>query len=544
MSETAKNAGTSGHHAGVNRAKMYQLALFPLNNGASNVYYILILSYVATFGSKVLLLGAVFASVMVTAMRVLDAVTDPFIGALMDRTNGKFGKFRPFMVIGNAIMAVSVLLMYVLTPFVPESMMWLRYALFIVLYAAWAIGYACQTSVTRSAQSVLTNDPKQRPLFTIFNTVGSLLGMGVMQFSAPIVASFFPKVEGVTDGGYADPNFYRLFAPVGVVISILLTILAIIGIWEKDQPKYFGLGGSSSHEKVKISEYVAIIKANNPMQRLMVAGAGCKLALSIATNTTVLCMLYGCMMQNYDGLYLPMMILGYVFSVPFFALSVRTSQKKGQKASLLRYVAIAFVMYIGVLVLLLLWKFGDPAFNMSMSFTVSVGAFFDLRINLYTILFILFFGIGYGAYYATADMPIPMVADCSDYELYRSGKYIPGIMGTLFALVDKLVSSLSSTVVGVAVAVIGLAELPTQYSDYTENMNWVVLVLFCVVPMIAWAATLIAMKNYSLTGERMKEIQAVNACRRDAIADGMSQEEAMAKWTKMEDLPAEYRENA
>ena len=542
MSETAKNAGTSGHHAGVNRAKMYQLALFPLNNGASNVYYILILSYVATFGSKVLLLGAVFASVMVTAMRVLDAVTDPFIGALMDRTNGKFGKFRPFMVIGNAIMAVSVLLMYVLTPFVPESMMWLRYALFIVLYAAWAIGYACQTSVTRSAQSVLTNDPKQRPLFTIFNTVGSLLGMGVMQFSAPIVASFFPAVEGVSDGGYADPNFYRLFAPVGVVISILLTILAIIGIWEKDQPKYFGLGGSSSHEKVKISEYVAIIKANNPMQRLMVAGAGCKLALSIATNTTVLCMLYGCMMQNYDGLYLPMMVLGYVFSVPFFALTVRTSQKKGQKASLLTYVAVALVMYVGVLVLLFLWNPNDPNFMFSIyTFTDDK---LNITINLYTILFILFFGIGYGAYYSTADMPIPMVADCSDYELYRSGKYIPGIMGTLFALVDKLVSSLSSTVVGVAVAVIGLAELPTQYDRYTPGMNWVVLVLFCVVPMIAWAATLIAMKNYSLTGERMKEIQAVNACRRDAIADGMSQEEAMANWTKMEDLPAEYRENA
>ena len=35
-----------------------------------------------------------------------------------------------------------------------------------------------------------------------------------------------------------------------------------------------------------------------------------------------------------------------------------------------------------------------------------------------------------------------MVADCSDYETYRSGNYIPGIMGTLFSLVDKLVSSL------------------------------------------------------------------------------------------------------
>ena len=87
-------------------------------------------------------------------------------------------------------------------------------------------------------------------------------------------------------------------------------------------------------------------------------------------------------------------------------------------------------MYIGVLVLLLLWKQGVPAFNLSLR-----------SINVYTVLFVLFFGIGYGAYYATADMPIPMVADCSDYETYRSGQYVPGIMGTLFSLVDKLVSS-------------------------------------------------------------------------------------------------------
>ena len=35
----------------VNRAKTYQLVLFPLNNGATNVYYVLVLSYIATFGS-------------------------------------------------------------------------------------------------------------------------------------------------------------------------------------------------------------------------------------------------------------------------------------------------------------------------------------------------------------------------------------------------------------------------------------------------------------------------------------------------------------
>ena len=498
--------------SGVNRAKTYQLVLFPLNNGATNVYYVLVLSYIATFGSNVLALGVMFASVMVTGMRLCDAVTDPIIGALIDRTNGKFGKFRPFMILGNAVMAVSIILLYIFTPFIPDTMMLLRYALFILLYFVWVIGYTFQTSCTRSGQTVLTNDPNQRPLFTIFNTVGSLLGMGAMQFLAPILRA------NVAD--YSSAAFYRVLTPIGIAVSVLLTVLAVIGIWEKDQPKYFGVGGEKQ-EKVKVSEYIEIIKNNNPMQRLMIAGAGCKLALSIATNTTVLCMLYGCMMGNYDGLYLPMMVIGYVCSVPFFLLTVRTSQKKGQKASLVRFVSVALVCYVGVLALLLLWG-KNPAFNLSI---MGGGG-----INLYTVLFIVFFGIGYGAYYSTADMPIPMVADCSDYETYRSGKYIPGIMGTLFSLVDKLVSSLSATVVGMAVSMIGLANLPTADTPYSDGMNMVVIILFCVIPMVAWAATLIAMRGYSLTGERMKEIQAVNAKRKEAIASGMSLEEAMREW--------------
>ncbi len=680
---------------GTNRAKLYQLALFPMNNGATNVYFVLILSYIATFGNKVLGLAMVFASFMVTGMRVFDAITDPIIGALMDKTNGKFGKFRPFMVIGNITMAVSVILLYMLTPLIPKDTMWLRYTVFVSLYAIWVLGYTFQTSVTRSAQPVLTNDPKQRPLFTIFNTIGSLVGMGVMQFVGPILAG---------DGFAGDYNasWFRIMTPIGVIVSIALTILAIIGIWEKDNEKYFGLGGKQ--EKVKISEYVSIIKANKPLQRLMVAGGGCKLALAIATNVTVLCMIYGCMTQfglgvtkgfydkievnntkeivnlkieedtqiigltfdapviesiekdgkrqyevgknanitdvtvttadilfgtdspissiikvkepvqavvlcfdeggnpknieldkdgmpiglqydgkgkitglsipesdtmigllvndegmlisvdneeiplvvhangviggidsedtiklagrnKYDSLYLIMMVLGYVFSAPFFLLTVRTSQKHGQKKSLMRYVAIAFACYIGVLALLLLWQQGNPAFNFTL---------FDngrLAPNLYTILFILFFGVGYGAYYSTADMPIPMVADCADYETYRSGKFIPGIMGTLFSLVDKLVSSLSATVVSIALLFIGVPNLATKATPYVDGMNWVVIALFCIVPMVAWLLTLWAMKGYELDGKRVKTIQAVNAARKAAIADGMSLETAISTIT-------------
>ena len=501
----------------INRAKLYQLALFPLNNGATNVYYVLILTYIATFGNKVLGLAMVFASFMVTGMRVFDAITDPIIGALMDKTNGRFGKFRPFMVIGNVVMAISVIVLYCVTPLIPANMMWLRYTAFIVLYAVWVIGYTFQTSVTRAGQAVLTNDPKQRPLFTIFNTIGSLAGMGVMQFIGPIMA-------GDRFAGDYNASWFAIMTPIGIIVSVSLTTLAIIGIWEKDNSKYFGIGGDKK-QKLKVSEYVQIVKANKPLQRLMIAGGGCKLALSIATNITVLIMLYSCMMGNYDSLYLPMMVLGYVFSVPFFALTVRTSQKKGQKASLMTYVRLALICYIGVLVLLLLWKHGDPTRNLS------IMGENGLSINLYTIAFILCFGIGYGAYYATADMPIPMVADCADYETYRSGRFIPGIMGTLFSLVDKLVSSLSATVVSIALLFIGVHDLPTKLTPYVSGMNWVVIVLFCLIPMCAWALTLWAMKGYELDGARIKTIQAVNAARKAAIMDGMSVEDAMATIT-------------
>jgi len=49
--------------------------------------------------------------------------------------------------------------------------------------------------------------------------------------------------------------------------------------------------------------------------------------------------------------------------------------------------------------------------------------------------------------------------------------------------------------------------------------------------MIAWLLTLWAMKGYELDGQRVKTIQAVNAARKAAIAEGMSMEEAMATIT-------------
>ena len=73
-------------------------------------------------------------------------------------------------------------------------------------------------------------------------------------------------------------------------------------------------------------------------------------------------------------------------------------------------------------------------------------------------------------------------------------------------------------------------------------MHGLVIILFCVVPMIAWIATLISMHGYKLTGARMKEIQAINAVRRDAVNKGMSIQDALEKWKTIDQVPEEFIE--
>ena len=81
-------SNTTAKNDGVNRAKLYQLALFPLNNGATNVYFVLILNFVAQFGSNILQLG-LYASVMVTVMRVFVAPSESSWARTRAATTGR-----------------------------------------------------------------------------------------------------------------------------------------------------------------------------------------------------------------------------------------------------------------------------------------------------------------------------------------------------------------------------------------------------------------------------------------------------------------------
>ena len=54
---------------------------------------------------------------------------------------------------------------------------------------------------------------------------------------------------------------------------------------------------------------------------------------------------------------------------------------------------------------------------------------------------------------------IPMIADCTDYEMYRSGRFVPGMMGTMFSFIDKIISSFSAMIQGFALTLAGVGNV-------------------------------------------------------------------------------------
>ena len=226
---------------------------------------------------------------------------------------------------------------------------------------------------------------------------------------------------------------------------------------------------------------------------LVVAASTDKLFMSVHSNTTIMAVLYGVLFGNIalqgqmsSLVLIPTVIINFL-GIKFIA------SRMGQKKALL------FGTYgaIGTSVLMFcLMVWGDPS---SFSFA---------NISFFTIAFCLLWIFQKGFSGISGNIVIPMTADCADYETYRIGKYVPGLMGTLFSFVDKVISSLASTIVALMFALVGYAqEVPTDKSPWSEGLFWVVVIAFTIVPIIGWLCNVVAMKFYPLTKEKMEEIQ-------------------------------------
>lgn len=106
----------------------------------------------------------------------------------------------------------------------------------------------------------------------------------------------------------------------------------------------------------------------------------------------------------------------------------------------------------------------------------------------------------------------PMIADITDYNLSQTGHFSPSVVAMTYSFVDKLISSLASTIVGVAVSMIGYVNSMPQVQDpFSNSILMTALFLWLGMPMLGYVCTLIAMKFYKLDQNTMLEVEKKNA---------------------------------
>ena len=189
-----------------------------------------------------------------------------------------------------------------------------------------------------------------------------------------------------------------------VILSAICTVLAVIGIWQKDRKEFFNLENNNSGDKpknIKFRDYASILKHNKPIRMLIIAAASDKFAAMVYGNSTVIVMLYGILMKNY-----PLAgIIGIIVGIPnlgIIYIGIKYAQKYGQKKAMTGATWFAIIFQS---VLMIMMIFCDLT-------KVSV-----TNINLITIVFLTVFALLNGVKSITNNMVVPMIADCTDYEL-------------------------------------------------------------------------------------------------------------------------------
>ena len=100
----------------------------------------------------------------------------------------------------------------------------------------------------------------------------------------------------------------------------------------------------------------------------------------------------------------------------------------------------------------------------------------------------------------------PMIGDAADYENYTKGRFIPGMISTAFSFIDKVISSLGSTMNGLLLSMLGFVSLTE--TEPSPKLFWGILLMFFLVPALGHLASVIAMKWYPLDREFQHEMTA------------------------------------
>ncbi|WP_175639634.1 MFS transporter [Metabacillus schmidteae] len=441
----------------------WRVVLFPSSSAASNVHLYFFMGFFLIFSTEALNLNPVFVGFIMTVMRLLDGITDPVVGSMIDRTQTRIGKFTPFLLVGSFLLAISLAMIIVVPFYIHQHY---HYIWVISWYAIWMIGYTCMTTVNKSALSIITRNPKHRPISGI---TGGLFSVGIQLI---IFSAIVPILQN--SGGMSSQEGWMKVLLLILGLHLLLFILGLFSIVGVDKPQFYMDIKAST--KMKLKDYFGVIKENRALQMLLIAASTDKLASTVNSASTVYFYMYA--VKNLDLLpFVKAVSTPVAFFGAFIAggIAIRFGVKK-------TFVLGAWGSVVVTTILIIFRPFANETSVMNVFIVLMALNLLFRRLN---------------------DQNVnPMIADIIDYHTYKTGRFMPGTVGATFTFVEKMISSFGSTIVGLAMGAAGYA----AGAEPTTALFWTVIGLYLVLPLLSDIASILAMKFYPIDNEMYKKM--------------------------------------
>ncbi len=186
---------------------------YAMGDIATNFFFQSMILYQNRFYTDTAGISANAVSYMFLVLRLADAVVDPFVGGLSDRTQTRWGKFRPW-ILGTALpFGLIFWLVYVTPDFGPAAKLvyaYITYSLLMMMYSANNTPYS-------ALMAVMTPDSSERSSIASYRFVGALIGQFIIQaLPLPLVAKIG---QGNSAKGWAVTM--SIFAALIVILNLI-----------------------------------------------------------------------------------------------------------------------------------------------------------------------------------------------------------------------------------------------------------------------------------------------------------------------------------
>lgn len=431
----------------------------------------LMIFYTDIFGMSAAIVGTMFA-----VTRIWDSFFDPVVGVAADRTNSRWGKFRPYLLFLALPFAIIGIFTFLTPPFGNTGKIvyaFVTYTLMMMVYSAINVPYA-------SLLGVMSPVPSDRNTLATFRMMFAYLGSFIaLLLFMPLVNLFGgDQPSTVMRGWMTAPQFGWFMAVVVMAIACAILFFGCFSL-TKERVKAVKV------EKTPLKTDIKDLFHNKPWWILLGAGVASLVFNSIRDGATVYYFKYfvdETAFGNVNFLGIPFVLSGLYLAVGQAAnivgvvLAAPVSNKIGKRHTFMGAMAIATVLSI-------------------------IFYFFDK--NQLTLIFVfqIFISICAGSIFP---LLWSMYADCADYSELKTGNRATGLIFSSSSMSQKFGWAIGTAVTGWMLAAFGFVANGVQNP---ETINGIKMFL-SFLPAAGTVLSFIFIAFYPLSEKRMKEVSA------------------------------------